>query len=164
MSGHQKNSGFTIVELLIVIVVVAILAAITIVAYSGIQNQAKDAIVKNDMNTVSKALEFFYVDNGRYPSSTSDYAAVKATGLTIRRHDTATNSMLYCIDTANPNAWMLLAYGYPLQNPSNHKWSSDGLRTTGVGIGSGTTTCRAQFVDNDNVNGVWINSLANYSN
>ena len=37
---RQTKSGFTIVELLIVIVVIAILAAITIVAYNGIQNRA----------------------------------------------------------------------------------------------------------------------------
>lgn len=39
----SKNAGFTIVELLIVIVVIGILAAITIVAFNGVQNRAKDA-------------------------------------------------------------------------------------------------------------------------
>ena len=40
MTKQTKSSGFTIVELLIVIVVIAILAAITIVAYNGIQDRA----------------------------------------------------------------------------------------------------------------------------
>lgn len=41
MWAKKDKSGFTIVELLIVVVVIAILAAITIVAYNGIQNRAK---------------------------------------------------------------------------------------------------------------------------
>jgi len=45
MLRGQKQSGFTIVELLIVVVVIAILAAITIVAYNGIQNRAKSSAV-----------------------------------------------------------------------------------------------------------------------
>ena len=43
MSSMRKNVGFTIVELLIVIVVIGILAAITIVAYNGIQDRAKSS-------------------------------------------------------------------------------------------------------------------------
>lgn len=39
---NKQNSGFTIVELLIVIVVIGILAAITIVAYNGVQQRARD--------------------------------------------------------------------------------------------------------------------------
>lgn len=65
-----KNiKGFTIVELLIVIVVIAILAAITTVAYSGISQRSRDSTRKNDVTTIKKALELYYVDNGSYPAS-----------------------------------------------------------------------------------------------
>lgn len=53
--GMKKN-GFTIVELLIVVVVIAILAAITVVAYNGISNQAKDSAVKTVVEGVDKQL------------------------------------------------------------------------------------------------------------
>lgn len=43
----KNKNGFTIVELLIVIVVIGILAAITIVAYNGIQNRAQDTKIKH---------------------------------------------------------------------------------------------------------------------
>ena len=61
--------GFTIVELLIVIVVIAILAAISIVAYTGIQARARDSQRQQDMSTITKALEMYYIDNGVFPSS-----------------------------------------------------------------------------------------------
>lgn len=65
----RKQAGFTIVELLIVIVVIAILAAITIVAYNGIQQRSRDAIRVSDLKGVQKALELFYIDQGRYPTT-----------------------------------------------------------------------------------------------
>lgn len=59
MRGTKNNptaqAGFTIVELLIVIVVIAILAMISIVAYSGIQNRAYDSAVQSDLRSVYNA-------------------------------------------------------------------------------------------------------------
>lgn len=54
---HTRKTGFTIVELLIVIVVIAILAAISIVAYNGIQNRSKVAKANSDLVTLRKAIE-----------------------------------------------------------------------------------------------------------
>ena len=60
------KSGFTIVELLIVIVVIAILAATSVVAYSGVQERARDARRKSDIDMLSKALENNYLIHGAY--------------------------------------------------------------------------------------------------
>lgn len=65
----KTTSGFTIVELLIVIVVIAILAAISIVAYNGIQQRARDSEREQDMANVQKLLELFYADNGAFPNT-----------------------------------------------------------------------------------------------
>ncbi len=59
--------GFTIVELLIVVVVIAILAAITIVAYNGIQARAHAASAAQARSSVEKLLRLYKVENGRYP-------------------------------------------------------------------------------------------------
>jgi len=66
----KTTSAFTIVELLIVIVVIAILATISVVAYNGIQSRAYNSQRKNDIAAMIKALELYYVDNGRYPAPT----------------------------------------------------------------------------------------------
>lgn len=64
MNNRGHRTGFTIVELLIVIVVIAILAAITIVAYNGIQERSRDSIRKSDLATIKKALIMYESDNG----------------------------------------------------------------------------------------------------
>lgn len=64
---NKRNAGFTIVELLIVIVVIAILAAISIVAFSGIQERARDSRREAAVNTITRALEMYHLDNGGYP-------------------------------------------------------------------------------------------------
>jgi prepilin-type N-terminal cleavage/methylation domain-containing protein len=61
-------NGFTIVELLIVIVVIGILAAITLVAYNGVQARAYDTAVQNDLAGIKKKIELAKVDNNsQYP-------------------------------------------------------------------------------------------------
>ncbi len=71
--AKQKQAGFTIVELLIVIVVIAILAAITIVAYNGIQDRAKNAAAQSAASQAAKKLQAYAVLNSdQYPTTLAD--------------------------------------------------------------------------------------------
>jgi len=68
MISKIKNSrGFTIVELLIVIVVIGILAALVITTYNGIQEKARDTERKTDVNALHGQIEAFQAQNGKYP-------------------------------------------------------------------------------------------------
>lgn len=69
--ASSKQTGFTIVELLIVVVVIAILAAITIVSYNGITANAKHSSMKSDIAAINKAINLYYADNGVYPPNAS---------------------------------------------------------------------------------------------
>ena len=66
---HTTKSGFTIVELLIVIAIIGILAAVTLVTYSGTQVRARDARRTHDMVAIMEALELYRFDHGTYPPS-----------------------------------------------------------------------------------------------
>jgi prepilin-type N-terminal cleavage/methylation domain-containing protein len=71
MLNTFKTRGFTLVELLIVIVVIAILAAITIVAYNGIQQRAHTSGQKTAASTLHKKMEAYYAINNAYPTFNS---------------------------------------------------------------------------------------------
>jgi len=67
---RQLNSpAFTIVELLVVIVVIGILAALTIVSYTGISQRATEASLKSDLTNASQQLKMYQVTNSAYPTS-----------------------------------------------------------------------------------------------
>lgn len=67
-SLKKRNQGFTIVELLIVIVVIGILAALVITTYSGIQAKARNGKRSTDIQSIQTQLEGFKSQNGYYPS------------------------------------------------------------------------------------------------
>jgi len=68
----QKGSGFTIVELLVVIVVIGILASIAMVSYSGITLKATSAVLQSDLRNASTILEMDKAKNGVYPDTEAE--------------------------------------------------------------------------------------------
>ncbi len=71
MHVRTNNSGFTIVELLIVIVVIGILAAITIVAYNGVQNRANNTTVQTDIRNFANMVHQYQVINSSLPTASN---------------------------------------------------------------------------------------------
>jgi prepilin-type N-terminal cleavage/methylation domain-containing protein len=65
----KNTAGFTIVELLIVIVVIGILAAITIVSYNGIQERARKTNLISAVKAYTTALNLYRIANNTYPST-----------------------------------------------------------------------------------------------
>ena len=114
---HQY--GFTIVELLIVIVIIGILAAISIVAYNGVQRRASNTAIISAVSQTSKAIQSYIALEGKYPAKTGnvcltiDSGCVRNTGVVE-----ATSSEL--------NANMSAIGGYP------RKISNVGAVGTGI--------------------------------
>lgn len=102
MEYQKNNKGFTIVELLIVVVVIAILAAITIVSYNGIQNRARTAAIQADLNTAVKKLHEFRLTNStseQYPGTLP--ATVTASTGNAYTYFPNTDTNTYCLQSSN---------------------------------------------------------------
>lgn len=86
MTNKVKQQGFTIVELLIVIVVIGILAALVITTFTGIQRRARDTERQTDIKALHSQLEAYYAQNGFYPAlaevNTTTLAGLDAGALT----------------------------------------------------------------------------------
>ena len=70
ISLKRKQSGFTIVELLIVIVVIGILAALVVTTFSGIQRKARNTERETDVKAIHGQLEAYFANNNAYPALT----------------------------------------------------------------------------------------------
>lgn len=69
---RASSKGFTILELLVVITVIAILATIMVVSYDGIQQRARDAQRASDVTQLKIALEKYFAANSQYPAPCAD--------------------------------------------------------------------------------------------
>jgi prepilin-type N-terminal cleavage/methylation domain-containing protein len=93
-----SRTGFTIVELLIVIVVIAILAAITIVAYNGIQNRARISAVSSGLSQANKKLLSFAVDGNGYPADLATIGVNDTNDVTYQYSvNNSANPATYCV-------------------------------------------------------------------
>lgn len=97
MGIYKKQTGFTIVELLIVIVIIGILASITIVAYNGIQGRARDTQRVQDMQSIVKALELYKTTNGAYPAAVG---TANASGWEVSHDGTTATNFLSALSTS----------------------------------------------------------------
>ncbi len=133
--------GFTIVELLIVIVIIAILAALTYVGYTAISNRAIDSTLKSDLTQAAKKLNYDKVDNNdSYPLGPSVPSSIAASdGNTFEYTSDGTS---YCLSITSTKSNSL---SYHINSSTNSTTPREGVcpghtgPVAGGGGGGGTT-------------------------
>lgn len=165
ISLKHKSKGFTIVELLIVIVIIAILATLVIVTFTGIQKKARDSQRQTDIIALDSHLEAFYAEHGFYPSykdvTTASWVSANMKGLDPNAL-LAPNSSTVLANTDPATATTTTSYNYyPMSGSAactasattedapdaNGNWTDNGCDGfhLGTGLESGGT-----FIKNSN--------------
>ena len=112
-----KRTGFSLVELLITVSIIAILIAIGVASYATINRQSRDTKRKSDLEQIRSALEMYRADIGSYPSagSGSFVAASSATDVLVGLTPSLVSTYLPVIPT-DPKSTQ--SYMYKATNPS----------------------------------------------
>ena len=156
LTQKKRNQGFTIVELLIVIVVIGILALLVITSYAGIQAKARNAKRQSDIASLQTQLEAFFSQNGYYPSLTD------MNGVAWRATNMKSLDQEALIDPSNPTQSKTLVSAPVAKSYSYAPTQSDGttscesadtgcaaytLTATYEGTVNGQSTVTAQNLD-----------------
>jgi len=120
---YSKHPAFTITELLVVIVVIGILAAITVVSYTGVTQRATIAGVQSDLSNASKKLKIYQLENETYPIDRA--AAISANLIPDNDNyyyyvDNTTAPQTFCISYINTDtnvAYSINQNGSPIPAP-----------------------------------------------
>ena len=133
-SRDNKQKGFTIVELLIVIVVIGILAAIAFVAYGNVTKKARDSERTADAKAIASKAEEYYANNATYPAYT-DFATIQG---------------LNAASKVTPGGGIITNCGTTLATP-----------TTTVGSGANDVYCYARTADGSSFQLYYWNEASN---
>ena len=142
---RNSRLGFTIVELLIVVVVIAILASITIVSYNGISKNANNSAIQNTLSQAAKKIEIYRLNNSTnlFPASLSvaGLSLTSANG-TLYVYSVSSDNLLYCLASSQAGRTYYVSSSAPNPKPGicNSTTGTPGTGDVAVdGTSSGNT-------------------------
>src|SRR4030067_2442953 len=94
---YRKEKGFTLVELMVVIIILAVLTAIAVPSYMALRNRARTAAAQSEMKNIATALELYNADEDAYP-------------LTLEYPDALEPDYMTAVPVTDP--WGVDDYGY----------------------------------------------------
>jgi len=140
---HTRN-GFTIVEILIVVVVIGILAAIVIVSYSSVQKKAQDTSVLSDLEATSGLVESYRQNPNNADEFPKDFATLATLGIKVNKNAyMTTNSVnfVFCFNNSADATVRYKTYALIAESKSGNIFmmTEDGFKTYPLGASLGTS-------------------------
>lgn len=121
----MKKLGFTIIELMVVIIVISILATVITIGYENMQRDVRDTERAADIDVIQAALESYYDQNGAYPPASGNLEDLAKNKLGIHPNalkaprDTASGISLKTTSSINDQPSIYQYYYHPIKKPSN---------------------------------------------
>ena len=105
-----KKSGFTIIELLVVVVIIGILTAITIVSYIGITGKAVVSTLQSDLTNAKGDILLYQAEKGVYPTNVNDCPTPSSTSNLCFKYSSGNNYYSYNVNNSSNPKTFTLAY------------------------------------------------------
>jgi len=106
---HQDQRGFTLVELLIVVIILAVISGIAVPSYMALRNRARESATENEMKNIATSLELYNADNESYPLP-ADYPDALSTYMAnVPTEDAWGTDYVYA--SADGSSYTLTSYG-----------------------------------------------------
>jgi len=112
---YRKQKGFTLVELMVVIIILAVLTGIAIPSYLALRNRARESAAKAEMVNIATAIELFFSDYSQYPPDTLAVLVNELQGEAAATVNTAGYVYMATVPTADPWGG---AYDYDTADPT----------------------------------------------
>lgn len=129
------QKGFTIVELLVVIVVIGILASISIISYNGIQKRANDTSVQADLESIAGELEAYRTresstnPNHEFPRDSTQLATLEIKAAKKAYDLAIPYNMIYCIATSGSDAYQAYKLTAKSKSGGIYMMTQDGFQS-----------------------------------
>ncbi len=140
---QKQHRGFTLIEILIVVAIIAILASVVLVGLGPTQQQGRDARRISDLREVQNALELYYNKYGTYPSDTSWATLVTdltssstAIGVTQVPNDPTPSKTYYFESFTGGSSYVI---GAVLESANSSVFT--GYSPPSIGVPNGMTDC-----------------------
>ncbi|MEA2015216.1 MAG: type II secretion system protein GspG [Actinomycetota bacterium] len=111
LNFFKKTCGFTLVELLIVIIVLVILTAIAVPSYTLITNKAKETAAETEMSNIAKALEVYSSEKSTYPAEADYPDALITSGIMNAVPEKDPWEVTYVYTCNDGESYMLKSFG-----------------------------------------------------
>lgn len=141
---NKKQKGFTLVELMIVITVIAILATIGVVSFSRVQKQARDTKRKADMRALATSLQAWFTEKQAYPTATQTTAVLVPDYIPVLPKDPLNKTDYTYKNDATLNTYSLCG---TLETPSlatTPTWKVSTKNAGGYETNEAVATCAAE--------------------